>query len=404
MKPPSRRNSPEGPERGKRVVLLGSTGSIGRNVLDVVSHHTGDFEIAGLAARNSAESLARQCAEYPSALVAMSDAEAHDRLLATSPELKSRSVGCGPEALTELIERARPDLVVNALVGFVGLKPTIAAINSGIPVAIANKETIVAGGEILQGAAKKTGADLIPIDSEHVAIGACLRTEPRDEVERVVMTASGGALRARSLEDIASVTVEDVLAHPTWDMGQKVTVDSATLVNKGLEIIEAHWLFDLPYEKIDVVIHPQSVVHSFVEFIDGSILAQMSEPDMRLPILYALSYPGRYRSHVRSRIQDFPELTFSALDARRYPCFGLARAAAAAGGNAPTVLNAANEVAVAAFLSGDIAFQKIYGVIEGALAAIPRRKIEAIEDIFETDHATREWILQKFEIKPTEVG
>ena len=294
------------------------------------------------------------------------------------------------------IRRTKPDLVLNALVGFVGLKPTMAALAEGIPVAIANKETIVCGGEILQTAARKSGTRLIPIDSEHVAISQCLGSEPKKNVERIILTASGGSLRARPVDQLAAATVEDVLNHPTWNMGAKITVDSATLINKGLEIIEAHWLFDLPFDKIDVVVHPQSIVHSFVEFIDGSIIAQMGEPDMRHPILYALNYPDRCRSSMRSDITGFPELTFGGVDHDRYPCFGLARRAAIAGGTAPTILSAANEVAVGAFLAGKLEFGTIHRVIEAALDALSPGPVETLDDIVNTDAATREWLQNKY--------
>lgn len=388
----------------KRIVVLGSTGSIGCNVLDVVAHHQSEFKVVGLAAHRQVELLADQCAQHQEAVFVVTDGDANEKLLASHPGLKSRAAGVGNDSLVELVERAKPDLVLNALVGFVGLKPTMAALSAGIPVAIANKETVVAGGEVLLAAAKNAGTRLIPIDSEHVAIDQCLRSQVMDEVERVVITASGGPLHGRARESLEGVTIDEVLAHPTWDMGPKITVDSATLINKGLEIIEAHWLFELPYEKIEVVIHPQSIVHSFVEFIDGSILAQMGEPDMRLPILYALSYPQRHRSHIRSRVRDFPELSFERADPEGYPGLKLALKAAKAGGNAPAVLNAANEVAVAAFLAGEIVFPRIYDVIEDALNAVPRKAIGSLEDIFEADRATRDWVEEKYSFKPTEVN
>jgi len=388
----------------KRVAILGSTGSIGRSTLDVVSQHPGQFELVGLAARQSHDELARQCELHPSALFALTSDEEYHSLVKANPNLATRAVGSGEDSLTELIQLSKPDLVVNALVGFVGLKPTMAALSSGIPVAIANKESIVTGGEILLAAARAGGTRLIPIDSEHVAISQCLGSEPAESVERVVMTASGGSLRDRPLETMDTVTIEEVLAHPTWNMGAKITVDSATLINKGLEIIEAHWLFGVPFDKIDVVIHPQSIVHSFVEFIDGSIMAQMGDPDMRYPILYALSYPDRRRSQLRSSIADFPRLTFAELDKRRYPCFELALSAAREGGGAPTVLNAANEVAVGAFLAGKIPFTKIFEVIGATLDEMGRPAIVSLDDIMNTDRAAREWIADRFSINPTDAS
>jgi 1-deoxy-D-xylulose-5-phosphate reductoisomerase len=302
----------------------------------------------------------------------------------------------GESALENMVEQVEADLVVNALVGFVGLRPTIAALRRGVPVAIANKETVVTGGEIVLAAAREGGASLIPIDSEHVAIAQCLHGERTGDVAQVILTASGGALRDHDVAEMDSVTVEDVLAHPTWDMGPKITVDSATLVNKGLELIEAHWLFGIPYEKLEVVIHPQSVIHSMVRFVDGSVLAQLGEPDMRVPILYALSHPDRLPSPLCGETVEFPDLTFRPLEAERYPCFRLVTEAARQGGTAPTVLNAANEVAVEAFLDGAIHFSTIPRVIEGALAAVPRRSVGALEDILETDVETRRRVAEQF--------
>jgi len=376
----------------KRIVVLGSTGSIGRNVLDVVERHRDRFEVVGLCAHRNGALLAEQWARHTRALVAATDAAGHAAALGAVDGLDGHSVGVGPDALVRLIRETNPDLVVNAVVGFAGLAPTMAALEAGIDVAIANKETVVTGGRILLDAARGSGAALIPIDSEHVAISQCLAGAPRESVARVIMTASGGALRDRSPEAAARATVAEVLAHPNWNMGDKITVDSATLVNKGLEVIEAHWLFEMPYEKIDVVIHPQSVVHSLVEFVDGSIIAQMGRPDMRLPILYALSYPERVPSPLRDEVSEFPALTFAPVEGDRYPCFGLVLAAARAGGNAPTVLNAANEVAVGAFLDGAMPFSRIHDVIDGALSALPRREVESLQDIVETDAATRRWI------------
>ena len=387
------------PTQKKRIALLGSTGSIGRSVLDVVARHPDRFELVGLAARRDIDALRAQCAAHPRARVAMADAKAHAALVADGA-LAKRSVGGGVEALSALVAETQPDLVVNAVVGFVGLGPTIAALEAGIPVAIANKETVVTGGEILMEAARAGGTHLIPIDSEHVAVDQCLRGERGEDVHKVLLTASGGALRDMPVAAMASATVADVLAHPTWDMGKKITVDSATLVNKGLEIIEAHWLFGIPYAKIDAVIHPQSIVHALVQFVDGSIVAQLAEPDMRLPILYALSQPARIDSPLRHDVLAFPDLTFAPVDGERYPCFALAREAARAGGNAPTILNAANEVAVEAFLQGRIAFAAIGAVIEGALAGVERGAVGALEDIVTTDRLTRRWIAERFPVSP----
>jgi 1-deoxy-D-xylulose-5-phosphate reductoisomerase len=377
----------------KRILVLGSTGSVGRNVLDVVGLHPDQFRVVGLAAHRNVDLLRAQCAKHPDARFVVTDSAAAAPI-ANDPAWRGRFVGGNEAAVLDLVRKCEPDLVVNALVGFVGLAPTLAALEAGIPVAIANKESIVAGGELLLRAARRTGVDLVPIDSEHVAIAQCLAGSARDDVERVILTASGGALRDRNPDALADVSVRDVLAHPTWRMGAKITVDSATLVNKGLEIIEAHWLFGLPYEKIDVVIHPQSIVHSVVRFIDGSMIAQMATPDMRIPILYALAYPQRLKSDLGAGLLEFPALSFAAVDDRRYPCFRLAVAAARAGGTAPTVLSAANEVAVGAFLRGTLAFSAIANVISSALDALPVRPVTSLDDVVEADAATRRWVYE----------
>jgi 1-deoxy-D-xylulose-5-phosphate reductoisomerase len=380
----------------KRIVVLGSTGSIGTKVLDVVARHP-EFTVVGVAARNNVGELAKQCEQLPDLKFAVGDEEAYARLMEDNPHLRERGVGVGNDAMVELISSLEPDLVVNSLVGFVGLEPTLAALSGGIDVALANKESVVAGGELLREACRKSGASIIPIDSEHVAISQCLRGSKTEEISTVYVTASGGALRDRPLEQLAHVTKTDVLAHPTWDMGDKITVDCATLVNKGLEVIEAHWLFELPYDRIKVVIHPQSIVHSLVEFRDNTIIAQMAMPDMRLPILYALAYPERLETDLaQSRVTDFPALTFTDVEFERYPCFRLVMEAARQGGNRPTVLNSANEVAVGAFLAGTIGFTQIYELIAAALQDVTKRPITSLEDVFETDRETRTYIKEKF--------
>ncbi len=375
----------------KRIVVLGSTGSIGRNVLDVVRRHPDQFRVVGLAAHRNVDVLRAQCADHPDACFVVTDAAAAAEV-ANDPARRAGLSGVGEAALLDLVRDSGADLVVNALVGFVGLAPTLAALEAGIPVAIANKESIVAGGELLIGAARTAGVEIVPIDSEHVAIAQCLAGSARADVECVILTASGGALRDRHPATFAEVAVRDVLAHPTWRMGAKITVDSATLVNKGLEIIEAHWLFGLPYEKIDVVIHPQSIVHSVVRFVDGSMIAQMATPDMRIPILYALAYPNRLKSDLGAHVLEFPALSFAPVDERRYPCFPLAVAAAKSGGTAPTVLSAANEVAVEAFLAGRLPYTAIPELIGSALEALPARAVASLDDVVAADDEARRWI------------
>jgi 1-deoxy-D-xylulose-5-phosphate reductoisomerase len=375
----------------KRIVILGSTGSVGRNVLDVARRHPGQFRVVGLAAHRNVDVLRAQCLDHPEARFVVTDPAAAAAIPRDAP-LRRRFVGGDEAALVELARASGADLVVNALVGFVGLAPTLAALEAGVPVAIANKESIVAGGELLLGAARRSGVHLVPIDSEHVAIAQCLAGASLDHVERVTLTASGGALRDRSPDAVEAVSVRDVLAHPTWRMGAKITVDSATLVNKGLEVIEAHWLFGLPYEKIDVVVHPQSIVHSIVRFVDGSMIAQMATPDMRIPILYALAYPDRLKSDLGADLLAFPALSFAPVDDRKYPCFRLALAAARAGGTAPTVLNAANEVAVEAFLRGALPFSSVPDVLASALDALPVRPVAALDDVVQADREARRWV------------
>ncbi len=383
----------------KRLLILGSTGSVGRNVLDVVGRHSGHFEVVGLSARANSALLAEQCAAHPGARFLVHDPDTHLRLTREHAELAGRAVEPGEDAFARILELSAPDLLVNCVVGFVGLEPTLAALAAGIPVALANKEAVVTGGEILIEASKKSGASIIPIDSEHVALSQCLAGSRIEDVKQVFLTASGGALRDRSLDEMNDVKIGDVLAHPTWRMGDKITVDSATLLNKGFEVIEAHWLFGLPFEKIKVVIHPQSIIHCLVEFKDNSILSQMGTPDMRLPILYALTYPERIETSVaRSRVTDFPSLTLRELDEERYPCFSLAIRAARAGGNSPTILNSANEAAVGAFLAGKIGFSRIYDVIERAMDGVAAGAIGSFEDILGADRKTREFIRKEFGI------
>ncbi|NIM19079.1 MAG: 1-deoxy-D-xylulose-5-phosphate reductoisomerase [Candidatus Latescibacteria bacterium] len=384
----------------KRIVVLGATGSIGRNVLNVAEHHRNRFKIVGLAAGMNVSLLEEQCRKHADAKFTVCDAEAHDRIMQSDPSFEKRSAGHGDEAIVRLISETQPDLVVNAFVGFKGLKPAFYCLSNGIAVALANKEAVVAGGEILMNVSKSSDAPIIPVDSEHAAISQCLRGYSTWDVKCIYLTASGGALRDRPLEELESAGVEEVLSHPTWKMGDKITVDSATMLNKGLEVIEAKWLFDLPLGKINVVVHPQSIVHSLVEFSDGSILAQMSVPDMRLPILYALSYPERIESDlVPSRIEEFPELSFKPVDINRYPCLKLAREAAEMGGSSPTVLLASNEVAVATFLAGEMPFSQISVIIEDALNKISTSDLSSVEDIFKTAEVTRKYVGEKFHLK-----
>lgn len=350
----------------RSVVVLGSTGSIGTQALDVVAAHPGRFTVAGLAAGGAdVDALARQVRRHDVPAVAVADRAAAARLRELVPGVEVRD---GPQAATELTAAAGAHTVLNGITGSRGLGPTLAALQAGSVLALANKESLVAGGPLVTAAAAP--GQLVPVDSEHSALAQCLRGGAPQEVARLVLTASGGPFRGRAREDLAAVTVEEALAHPTWDMGPVVTINSATLVNKGLELIEAHLLFDVPYERIDVVVHPQSVVHSMVTFVDGSTLAQASPPDMRLPIALALAWPNRLDTVAAACTWDAATAwTFEPLDHDAFPGVRLARRAGEAGGCLPAVFNAANEEAVAAFVAGALSYVGITEVVERTLDA-----------------------------------
>jgi 1-deoxy-D-xylulose-5-phosphate reductoisomerase len=368
----------------RRVLIVGSTGSIGTQALDVIERSS-DLEVVGLGALSSWEHLLEQAARFCVERVALADPDAAAR----AAEHSGRTVLSGPEGLVELITEGDCDLVLNALVGSAGLGPTVAALGEGIDLALANKESLVVGGELVTALAEATGAQLIPVDSEHSALAQLIAGERPGTVDRLVLTASGGPFRGRT--DLDDVTREDALAHPTWDMGGKITIDSATLMNKGLELIEAHHLFGVPYERIDVVVHPQSIVHAFVALNDGASLAHLGYPDMRVPISYALHHPDRADVPVATLdLVELGALTFEAPDTETFACLRLAREAAGAGGTAPCVLNAANEVAVHAFLRGELSFTGIARVIESTLAELPARSVRGFSDLYAADNEARE--------------
>jgi 1-deoxy-D-xylulose-5-phosphate reductoisomerase len=368
----------------RRILIVGSTGSIGTQALDVVER-SDELELVGLAAASSWEPLLAQAGRFGVPRVALADPDAAAR----AAEHSSIEVLAGPQGLVELITETDCDLVLNALVGSAGLGPTVAALGEGIDLALANKESLVVGGELVMALAEATGAELIPVDSEHSALYQLLATEPPGSVERLVLTASGGPFRGRT--EVESVTRDEALAHPTWDMGGKITIDSATLMNKGLELIEAHHLFGVPYDRIDVVVHPQSIVHALVHLNDGASLAHLGYPDMRVPISYALHHPER--ADVPVPMLDLVEvgaLTFERPDVETFACLRLAREAAEAGGTAPCVLNAANEVAVHAFLRGELPFAGIARVIDSTLAEMPAQPVRHFSDLYEADSHARE--------------
>jgi 1-deoxy-D-xylulose-5-phosphate reductoisomerase len=368
----------------RRILIVGSTGSIGTQALDVVALGA-ELEVVGLAAASSWELLLEQAAAHGVERVAL----AHPDAAARASEHSGVDVLAGPEGLVELITDTDCDLVLNALVGSAGLGPTVAALGEGIDLALANKESLVVGGELVTTLAEATGAQLLPVDSEHSALHQLIAGERPGTVDRLVLTASGGPFRGRT--DLDAVTREEALAHPTWDMGGKITIDSATLINKGLELIEAHHLFGVPYDRIDVVVHPQSIVHAMVHLNDGASLAHLGYPDMRVPISYALNYPDRVDVPVHALdLVELGALTFEAPDLDAFPCLRLAREAAEAGGTAPCVLNAANEVAVHAFLAGDLPFTGIARVIESTLAELPAQPVRHFSDLYAADAHARE--------------
>ena len=368
----------------KNLAILGSTGSIGTQTLDVVRDLPEMFRVAVLAANTSDKKLEAQIDEFRPELAVLADEAAAERL-------KARYKGAtkilgGEDGLVAAAVFPAVDMVVTSLMGFAGLAPTLAAIRAGKNIALANKETLVAAGELVRREASAHGAAILPVDSEHSALFQCLQGEKRETVESLILTASGGPFRGRRKEALAGVSIGDCLKHPTWSMGRKITVDSATLVNKGLEVIEAHWLYDMPYDKIKVVIHPQSIVHSMVAFQDGAVMAQLGVPDMRLPIQYALTYPERMASTLaRLDFARLGALTFEEPDTKTFRGLAIAIEAGRAGGTAPCVMNAANEIAVAAFLDGSIGFLDIYDIIVQTLSARSVRPAESFEILREED-------------------
>ena len=346
----------------RSIALLGSTGSIGRQAVEVAGALP-DIMITALAANSNGELLAEQARALGAKRAALSDREAAARFAPAFKEIGVKLLA-GPEGVVELVEEGEHDLVLNSIVGSAGLEPTLAALEKGTTLALANKESLVAGGALVMETARASGAKIIPVDSEHSAIFQCMLGEEPESVNRLILTASGGPFRDRPLASLDAVTVQEALAHPTWNMGPKVTIDSATLMNKGLEVLEAHHLFSMPLERIDVVIHPQSVIHSMVEMVDGSVLAHLGVPDMRIPVQYSLTYPARAPSLARSlSLVEYGKLTFEDVDPTRFPALRLAYDAGARGGTCPAAMNAANEEAVRAFLSGRIGYAGIATVV-----------------------------------------
>ena len=374
----------------KRVAILGSTGSIGTQTLDVIRQHPDWFTVEVLTAQHNWELLVAQALEFKPNAVVIGN-EDHYSKVKEALSGEPIKVFAGQKAIAQVVEMDTIDVVLTALVGYSGLIPTVHAIRAGKQIALANKETLVVAGELITALAKQHGVNIYPVDSEHSAIFQCLVGEFHNPIEKIILTASGGPFRGKNMAYLSSVTREQALKHPNWDMGAKITIDSASLMNKGLEVIEAKWLFGLKTEQIDVVVHPQSIVHSLVQFEDGSIKAQLGLPDMRIPIQFALSYPDRLKSNFeRFNFANYPQLTFEQPDVKTFRNLQLAYDALAAGGNAPCILNAANEIAVAAFLNRQIGFLEMSDLIEETLNQANFLARPQLEDYIESDRQARE--------------
>ncbi len=373
----------------KRIAILGSTGSIGMQALDILRSHPDQFAIEALTAGNNTKELIRQAREFLPNMVVIAN-EAHYKDVSDALSDLDIKVFSGRESVAQIVGYGEIDMVLNAIVGFAGFEPTVNALKAGKAIALANKESIVAGGELVNRLAGENHSFIIPVDSEHSAIYQCLAGESSDAVEKIFLTASGGPFRKKDILALANVSPEEALKHPNWDMGDKISIDSASMMNKGLEVIEAKWLFGLEPEQIEVVIHPQSVIHSMVQFHDGSIKAQLGHPDMRLPILYALSFPDRLPSdYKRFSIIDYPSLSFETADTKKFRNLALAFEAMKAGGNIPCAMNAANEIAVRAFLEKKIGFLQMPDIIERCMTNITSIAQPGFDDYVETDSEAR---------------
>lgn len=383
----------------RRIAILGSTGSIGVQALEVIEHLPDLFEVEVLTSFNNAELLIKQAKKFnPNAVVIVNnEAYLYVKEALRNDDIK---VYAGEKALCEVLEMSTIDMVLSAIVGIAGLRPVYHAIKHGKTIALANKETLVVAGELITKTAREVGVNILPIDSEHSAIFQSLAGEFHNPIEKLIITASGGPFRGKKRDFLRSVTKNDALNHPVWSMGNKITIDSATLMNKGLEMIEAKWLFAIPEEKIEIVIHPQSIIHSLVQFEDGSLKAQLGLPDMKLPIQYALTYPHRAsNTFPRFSFNDYATLTFETPDYDTFPCLNLAFNASKTGGNAPCILNAANEMAVQNFLNDKISFLEIEKNIEKALEEIPFTTPQTIDEYYESDHETRLFLNKKMNLE-----
>jgi len=374
----------------KHIAILGSTGSIGTQCLDVIRHHKDKFVAEVLVAGNNEQLLIEQALEFHPNMVVIANEDKYDQV-ADALQNEDIKVFAGESSIEHVVQISSVNMVLTAMVGFAGLKPTLKAIEAGKPIALANKETLVVAGDLIMKAVQKHRVPLIPVDSEHSALFQCLNGEPIGTIKKLILTASGGPFRNKTADELKKVSLEQALDHPNWDMGPKVTIDSASMMNKGLEVIEAYWLFGIPADKIEVIVHPQSIVHSMVEFIDGSMKAQLGNTDMRLPIQYALSWPNRIETHVEPiSLTEIGKLEFEAPDTTRFPNLRLAFEALKKGGNAACVLNAANEIAVQAFLDEQIRFTDIAIVNEQVMNTVTFHKSSTIEDYIKSDKTARE--------------
>jgi 1-deoxy-D-xylulose-5-phosphate reductoisomerase len=379
----------------KGIAILGSTGSIGTQSLDIIGREPDRFEATVLTANNNADLLIEQALEFAPKVVVIANEEKYPQVKEALAHTNTE-VLAGLDALEEVVTRENVELVLTALVGFVGLKPTIAAIQAGKDIALANKETLVVAGEIIMELCNKHHVSILPVDSEHSAIFQCLQGEEQNPIEKIYLTASGGPFRGFSREQLAQVTVAQALKHPNWEMGAKITIDSASMMNKGLEVIEAKWLFDLRVDQIDVIVHPQSILHSIVQFEDSSMKAQMGLPDMRVPIEYALAYPGRVALDIpRFNFVDYPNLTFEQVDTDVFQNLALASEALARGGNAPCLLNAANEVTNRLFREGKISFLQIAELNAAAMRNLPHQNNPTLEDLLTADQGARAYVSER---------
>jgi 1-deoxy-D-xylulose-5-phosphate reductoisomerase len=377
----------------KKISLLGATGSIGTQTIDLIRNQPSDYQLVACSAGTRVEELVQIILEFKPQVVSVAGKEEAEKLKTfTLPS--ETSVYYGEEGLIEVATHHESDIVVNAVMGSVGLTPTMKAIQCGKTIALANKETLVTAGHIVMAEAKKYGVSILPVDSEHSAIYQCLNGENYQNINKLIITASGGSFRDLTRNQLTNVTIEDALNHPNWSMGAKITIDSASMMNKGLEVIEAHWLFNMPYEQIEVILHRESVIHSMVEFIDGSVMAQLGTPDMRVPIAYALNYPDRkpIQNHTFLDLIKFGRLNFEEMDLNRFRCLKYAYDAGKAGGSMPTVLNAANEIAVSAFLQKRASFLQIEELIENALENHSIISNPSLEEIQLIDEETRKYV------------